>query len=148
MMGIYILLTIWKLKNYSTKIWELEVINKHLYNVFSGNFPKFIDPKMIRAAMSPLAEAQQLATLWMESYFDRFVLFCSCTLYVTHSIIFYLRFGDHAPNKDLTKISVVEKQEIFTLYVRDLGEKAALIDIKRFYEIWNVIFPKIDDDVF
>jgi hypothetical protein len=93
--------------------------------------------------MTPLAEAQQLATLWMESYFDRFVLFCSCTLYVTHSTIFYPRFGDHAPDKDLTKISVVEKQEIFTLYVRDLGEKAALIDIKRFYEIWNVVFPKI-----
>ena len=41
------------------------------------------------------------------------------------------------------KVSVAEKQIIFNAYKKELGAYVETIDIQRFYEIWNVVFPNV-----
>ncbi len=53
------------------------------------------------------------------------------------------RYGDSAPDRDITKVSVAEKQAVYQIYKQELGDKTRIVDLPRFYEIWNVLFPRI-----
>jgi hypothetical protein len=41
------------------------------------------------------------------------------------------------------KVSASEKQIIYEAYKNELGEKVDYVDKQRFYELWNVLFPKV-----
>jgi hypothetical protein len=81
---------------------------------------------MSRAALTPFSEAQQLAVVWLEDY--------------------GLRHGDDSPTKDEIHLASMRKTDIYMEYKKEFLEKVqavATIDLKKFLELWNAIFPQV-----
>lgn len=80
---------------------------------------------MIRAALTPMADIQQLATLWLEHYFET--------------------YGDQAPNQDETHLHIMQKKDLYILYESEMLKSdppCATVSYTRFIKLWNVLFPK------
>jgi hypothetical protein len=79
---------------------------------------------MVQASITPLAETQRVAVLWLSRYFEL--------------------YGDDSPNSDQVLIQVLLKKSVYDLYVKGMQMQGNrhVIELNRFYEIWNVLFPK------
>ena len=78
---------------------------------------------MIQAAITPMAETQRVCIRWLLRYFEL--------------------YGDDSPNKDEVMIQVMLKKDVYDLYRRHMtGQHRDLVGLERFYDIWNVIYPK------
>jgi hypothetical protein len=80
---------------------------------------------MVKAALTPLADNQQHATVWLGEYFRK--------------------YGDCAPNRDEVHLLIMQKKELYDQYVNEF--KAAkrsedIIGYTRFIELWNVLYPR------
>lgn len=78
----------------------------------------------IRASLTPSAETQQLASLWLEDYFDK--------------------YGDQAPNKNETHLQLMDKKNLFDMYIHDLTKQdppRQTVNYSRFLVLWSVLFP-------
>lgn len=83
------------------------------------------DLDIIRAALTPMSNAQQMATSWLESYFAN--------------------YGDPAPNRDEIHLLVMNKSDLYRQYTEEmkrLDPGQARIDRARFLQLWAVLFPR------
>lgn len=78
---------------------------------------------MVRASLTPLAERQQFASLWLEDHFDK--------------------YGDHSPNSDEIHLHIMQRSELYGQYCDDqLKTNSDVVDYPRFLQLWSVLFPK------
>jgi hypothetical protein len=80
---------------------------------------------MIRAALTPLAEVQNMAQVWLERYFAT--------------------YGDFAPNRDEVRLLIMQKQDVYKKYVAEFEGallKRDVVDIGTFNSLWATLFPK------
>lgn len=79
---------------------------------------------MVRSAIAPSADAQKSCILWLEQYFEK--------------------YGDHKPNADQINLQILTKKEVYEKYTFDFKSKynENIVPIKKFYELWSVLFPK------
>ena len=81
-----------------------------------------LDLEMVRAAMTPLADSQHFAVIWLEDHFNK--------------------FGDHAPNSLETHLSISNKKDVWQEYKKESEEKHLdVVSKERFNELWNTLFP-------
>ena len=86
-------------------------------------YANFLDPRMIRAALSPFSETQRVCIRWLLRYFEL--------------------YGDDSPNKDEVMVQVMLKNQVHEHYKRQMiGQHREYVGLERFYELWNVIYPK------
>lgn len=77
---------------------------------------------MVQAALTPLADRQQMATYWLFDYFTD--------------------FGDHAPNSTETSLSVATKKALWVTYRDEMTQLGHVcVTYEKFIELWNAIFP-------
>ena len=83
------------------------------------------DPSLVRAAITPHSSTQIFCTVWLKKYFNI--------------------FGDEAPNRQETYLSLCEKQDVYEIYVEEFQKypDLAVVTYPRFLEIWNVLFPRV-----
>lgn len=80
------------------------------------------DPEMIVAGLTPYADLQTDAVLWLQRYF--------------------LNFADHSPNSELSHISVSAKHEVHKDYLKDQQAiSRPILNRKRFLQLWAAVFP-------
>ena len=82
---------------------------------------------MVRAAMSSWSNTQSDCQIWLESYFEK--------------------YGDIAPNKDETRLLLMQKKVLYEKYVDEFtaSTKTAprpVVLESKFYEMWANLFPK------
>lgn len=78
---------------------------------------------MVRAALTPFAETQRVCIRWLLRYFEL--------------------YGDDSPNKDEVMVQVMLKNQVHEHYKRQMvAQHREYVGLERFYELWNVIFPK------
>ena len=77
---------------------------------------------MVTAALCPLAETQQKATIWLENYFDV--------------------FADKSPDSEEVQLAIVYKKDVYRAYKADM-EKSGIKFIQEplFIDLWNALFP-------
>jgi len=93
--------------------------------IFTAYYYLNIDQKQIRAALTPLADTQQFATIWLEHYFET--------------------YGDQAPNRDETHLMIMQKTDLYNLYKHEMDTSnppRPIVSKTRFNSLWNVLFPK------
>jgi len=86
-----------------------------------------LDPYMVRAALQPFSQRQQMCRVWMEDYFKT--------------------FGDHQPNSEFNKLSVLTKRDVYDTYKQEFAIKHSparpVVGYSTFTELWNVMFPYV-----
>lgn len=101
-------------------------------DVFYRNLDEYApDPMWIKAAKMPLADAQQMALVWLIDFFD------------TNAEV--------SPTDDCLKIHVTYKTEVYTSYKTSLercdcpseSDRPKPISEQRFMELWNCVFPRV-----
>jgi hypothetical protein len=84
-----------------------------------------VDPMMCQAALCPLADNQQFATIWLENYFSA--------------------YGDCAPNREEVHLMIMQKKDLYKQYVGEFNKTQRsdqIIAQNRFNDLWNVLFPR------
>lgn len=80
---------------------------------------------MIRAALAPKQDSQHHCVLWLEQYFDV--------------------YGDKMPNKDETRLALMEVKDLYEQYKADFASHTnstiTAVSYEVFCSIWSVIFP-------
>ena len=51
-------------------------------------------------------------------------------------------YGDDSPNKDEVMIQVMLKKQVYEHYNQMISQGREFVGLERFYDIWNVIYPK------
>ena len=67
----------------------------------------FIDTQWTRCALTPLADVQHRCKIWLEVYFET--------------------YGDNDPTENITRISVIEKNDVYEKYKQVLLPAYSLV---------------------
>jgi hypothetical protein len=68
---------------------------------------------------------QQLCSLWLENYFEK--------------------YGDSAPNRDEVHLLIMQRKDLYKRYVHELSSASLpqnTVSESRFLQLWDVLFPK------
>ena len=81
-------------------------------------------PRMAASSLTPTADMQHEAVIWMEDYFHT--------------------YGDFVPNRgDEIHVSLPDKKSLWNIYKdHQHSNGLAFISLQKFYELWNTIFPR------
>jgi hypothetical protein len=83
----------------------------------------FVEEKMARASLSPLADRQQFATVWLERHFAK--------------------YGDCSPDSNMVRLMVLAKRTLWVEYKKDMDAiSQEIVTEARFSELWAVLFPR------
>jgi len=95
-----------------------------MFNLIYNLLFSILDPKMIRAAITPYAETQMMCSIWLENYFEK--------------------YGDKAPNRDETHLLIMQKNDLFKSYIHEFSNSnppRSVVSESKFIELWNVLYP-------
>ena len=67
----------------------------------------FVDTQWTRCALTPLADVQHRCKIWLEVYFET--------------------YGDNDPTENITRISVIEKNDVYEKYKQVLLHAYSLV---------------------
>ena len=77
---------------------------------------------MVRASLCPLADAQQMCSVWLEKYFDT--------------------YGDKSPNSNIIHVHVLQKSDVYDMYRRQMeNTHEEIVADTVFNSLWNTLFP-------
>ena len=81
-----------------------------------------LDPRMVRAGLCPMAQAQQICVAWLSDYF--------------------LAQGDNEPDSRETLIQVTKREELLIKYKTEMKRRQRqMVDDDTFFELWRCLFP-------
>ena len=82
-----------------------------------------LDERWVTASISPLAEAQQFAIVWMQDYFRK--------------------FGDCAPNRYETFLIITARKVVYNQYKQQMiRQNRAPVQESVFSNLWVTVFPR------
>jgi|LauGreSBDMM110SN_4_FD.fasta_scaffold35485_2 hypothetical protein len=93
-----------------------------------------LDDQWVKNALTPLSESSQIATMWLQKYFDA--------------------YGDKSPTeKGRTKLAITFRHEVYQQYVNEMtiagrgaeGPEFKIVSHNKFLELWRVIYPECTD---
>ena len=90
--------------------------------LFLCYYKQNIDSDMVRAAITPLAECQRIAVIWMKDFFNI--------------------QGDHSPDSNDIMLQIMLKSNAYDKYCESMTPRRCVSESK-FKELWNVLFPHV-----
>ena len=93
-----------------------------------------LDDQWVKNALTPLSESSQIATMWLQKYFDA--------------------YGDKSPTeKGRIKLAITFRHEVYEQYVNEMtiaargaeGPEFKIVSQNKFLELWRVIYPECTD---